>query len=777
MLLRKIKEIKGYRIFSDFTWPETLLNFEKFNLIYGMNGSGKTTITTILSDLGHRCPSSAESVVFEFDSCSVNGSSPESEPIPPIKVFNRAFVQHAIFEDPAKQELAPVFYLGEDSVEKQKRVAELKQKLEQLEPELKGLNERHKAEQRLLDQHCSQTAASIKNALTKPGGKFNNFNRAEYVRKAGGFTNTNIQGMTEGEREELLGVAHSQPMKDINKVSLPSIDYMDLIQRAERLLAKSVTASVIQELAEHPRLGQWVQSGLQLHKADTERQTCFFCEQALPTGRLEELESHFNDELNQFQGELDREIRQIESSKTTIENFQTPATGLFYPHFQNDLSKYAGRWASSKQNVINFLDVLLGALKRKRDKPFEKMELRDAMFIFSGLAKDSNWLLKIVSMFLDASQSFAAISGLQDIERINTLIEKHNSHNATFAKRVEEAMSRIADDMVLESLSNYQKCQGNLQQLSSDKARQDDEVQGIKTEIGHLEREMRQHRRAAEELDEELTAYLGRSELSFKPSDSGYQLFRHGEPAFHLSEGERTAIAFMYFLKTLEDESFELEKSIIIIDDPISSLDSNSLYSAFSFMRHKTENAAQLFILTHNFQLFRLVRSWFRKSFMKSSKPDRHNARIYLLEPHWEDGKRQSTLAEIDPLLRNFDSEYHYLFKQIWDVLRIDGRVPLERYYILPNVGRRLLETFLSFKFPGQEPRLDSLMKKADFDPAKKTRLLRFLHAHSHLDRVSAPEHDLSTLSEAPQVFSDLLGMIKALDEDHYRGLVASLDQ
>ena len=62
-------------------------------------------------------------------------------------------------------------------------------------------------------------------------------------------------------------------------------------------------------------------------------------------------------------------------------------------------------------------------------------------------------------------------------------------------------------------------------------------------------------------------------------------------------------------------------------------------------------------------------------------------------------------------------------------------------------------------------------MKKASFNPAKKIRLLRFLHAYSHYDRGdrgrAAPEYDPSTLGEAPQVFSDLVNLIKTLDEGH----------
>lgn len=287
---------------------------------------------------------------------------------------------------------------------------------------------------------------------------------------------------------------------------------------------------------------------------------------------------------------------------------------------------------------------------------------------------------------------------------------------------------------------------------------------------------MRHHLKAAEELNEEVAAYLGRRELTFETSDSGYRLFRHGEPAYHLSEGERTAIAFMYFLKTLEDESLDLTEAIIVIDDPISSLDANSLYSAFSFMKTKTAEAAQLFILTHNFQLFRLVRNWF-DHMNRGRKKNALNAHMYLLEPKWAEGNRSSSLVPLDPLLANYESEYHYLFKQIWSVAQSTEAAPLDQYYVLPNVGRRLLETFLSFKFPGGKPALGLLMSKVEFDPAKKTRLLRFLHVHSHHDRVADPEHDLSTLSEAPQVFSDLLELMHALDEGHYKGLVASMQQ
>ncbi|WP_100640210.1 AAA family ATPase [Marinobacter salexigens] len=776
MHLTKIQDIKGFRIFKDFSWPDNLDDFARFNLIYGLNGSGKTTLTNIFSDLEHRRPSSASSLHFEFGDKTVDGKLPQTVSIPPVRVFNRNFIEHSIFEDPAQQELAPVFYLGEDSIEKQKEISDLRSKVETVFEDLKSLESQKFAKQKGFDKFCSEGASNIKNALTRPGGRFNNYNRPAFESRVEELLASSGTRLKETERGQLLGVAHAQLMKTVANVKLPSIKFMELAQRVELLLERSVTASVIEELRDNPKLGQWVQTGLNLHQHHFQTDHCLFCNQSLPESRLDDLEAHFNDELNRFQDELDNQIQSIKSSISSINDFELPAAGLLYQHLQADFEKSAGRWKSSKLSVVNFLNTLVSALKTKRENPFKRMELRDYLFAFSTAAKDSNWLLKTASIALDASQNIAAQFGLEVIDRINNLIDEHNRHSSSFEQEVRDAMNRLADDMVLSALDEYQQYKDELRQLDVSLEDKRSERDRKKARMKQLEEEMRHHVKAAEELNEEVAAYLGRRELTFEASDSGYRLFRHGEPAYHLSEGEKTAIAFMYFLKTLEDESLNLTEAIIVIDDPISSLDANSLYSAFSFMKTKTSEAAQLFILTHNFQLFRLVRNWF-DHMNRGRKKNALNAHMYLLEPKWAEGNRSSSLVPLDPLLANYESEYHYLFKQIWSVAQDTEAAPLDQYYVLPNVGRRLLETFLSFKFPGGKPTLGLLMSKVEFDPAKKTRLLRFLHVHSHHDRVADPEHDLSTLSEAPQVFSDLLGLMHALDEGHYKGLVASIQQ
>lgn len=63
-------------------------------------------------------------------------------------------------------------------------------------------------------------------------------------------------------------------------------------------------------------------------------------------------------------------------------------------------------------------------------------------------------------------------------------------------------------------------------------------------------------------------------------------------------------------------------------------------------------------------------------------------------------------------------------------------------------------------------------MKDTKFDEAKKLRILRFLHTHSHGDAIGEPEHDPSLLGEAGSVLKDLLEFIKAQDPAHFAAMV-----
>jgi len=294
----------------------------------------------------------------------------------------------------------------------------------------------------------------------------------------------------------------------------------------------------------------------------------------------------------------------------------------------------------------------------------------------------------------------------------------------------------------------------------------------LDAEIGRLESEIVEHRRPAEDLNEDLRKYLGHSELCLEIKETGYSITRGGVAAGALSEGETTAIALLYFLKSLQDRRFELERGVVVLDDPVSSLDANALFLAFGFIRERTVNAGQLFILTHSFSLFRQIRNWFRhlKGQRKKTVGDRP-ARFLMLEVSEVDGVRSSTIGGLDPLLAEYESEYQYLFARIHEAAKVATPRDLEENYSLPNMARRMLEAFLAFRQPHVGGGLWQKIKEVSFDEAKKHRILRFLHTHSHSIALGEPEHDLTALAEGPSVLGDLLDMMKAEDPGHFAAM------
>lgn len=50
-MLRRFESIKSCGIFEEYQWNPTVPDFERINLIYGTNGSGKTSLSRALDDL------------------------------------------------------------------------------------------------------------------------------------------------------------------------------------------------------------------------------------------------------------------------------------------------------------------------------------------------------------------------------------------------------------------------------------------------------------------------------------------------------------------------------------------------------------------------------------------------------------------------------------------------------------------------------------------------------------------------------------------------------
>ena len=169
-----------------------------------------------------------------------------------------------------------------------------------------------------------------------------------------------------------------------------------------------------------------------------------------------------------------------------------------------------------------------------------------------------------------------------------------------------------------------------------------------------------------------------------------------------LSEGESTAIALLYFLRGLRETPDAPD--IVVVDDPVTSLDDSGVFTAHSFVKEAVsrdhgEPGPMIVITTHNHSYFRLLVDWCGHLNRKQRE------RALLFETvAYVDGSHQA-ICRIRPMplaLAHAGSEYSILMSHLVEYVQSETKnVDPLSIYVAPNVARRVLEGFLTFKYGG----------------------------------------------------------------------------
>jgi wobble nucleotide-excising tRNase len=688
-MLKRISKIKGYRIFQDFTWPAGLAEFARFNVIYGLNGAGKTTLSTLLRHVEQRQPIADGRVEFVFGSRTVSGADLQSEVVPKVRVFNRDFVGRAVFET-GSGKLPPVYYFGEDSAEKQKRIVDLNKQINAIEVEQRKQADDAKRAVKSLDEYCTGAARGIRNLLTVAGGgSYNNYDarnfkhQAQRIQSAGG---SHVR-LTSEMRESYMALRDGKALSSVQPVVLEFPDLIGLRSEVDAVLRASVVSTVLDELATDQVVAGWVYQGLLLHSGDRLSTACRFCRQPLRVDRVSQIEAHFNDEFKRLKQRVLDLLAKVEGALSFERALQLSPAEVLYEKLRPQYEQAVSQLRSHSHAIKGALEALKAALVAKRDDPFQNIELESWLKLVGPGHGFSHAVLTILALIGEGTQAMASLAGAQALARINSTIAEHNRLTATFDREVNAARAALADDEVLAAFDGWsERSMAVTSAETAEKSARDKKAE-LASEVTRLEAEIKQHHQPAAELNDELAGYLGRSEISFVPDKNGYRLMRGGQTAHHLSDGERTAVAFLYFLKSLQGTDFDLRNGIVVIDDPVSSLDANSLFSAFGYMQTRTADAKQIFILTHNFSFFRQVQHWFKSL----QRHRRETIRYFSVQPSVVDGQRAAILTDLDPFLTKFESEYQYLFRRVYEVSTLSQGQELESYYGMPNIARRFV--------------------------------------------------------------------------------------
>lgn len=775
-LIHKINKVDNYRIFQNWK-PDGGVEFARVNLIYGQNGSGKSTLANLLAGCAaNACPESEsrdgnnDEANSGLQLLATQDAGLSSFPIDlddrefwgRVRVFNKDFVRKNLrFEEANGPQPAALLTIGERLADAEEQLKILHPQRDEVKNSIHALEKRVTSSENAIGKRMTAVAKQIVDDLrSSPISRY----RATNVyskRQVRELLENNPLSLTDAstdlaaDRERATGQA-------MNSVNLPPRGILmeqDALNDVRQLLATSVLGNTpISELVGHPGRSMWVQEGISLHQ---DLEECLFCGQELPADRLKALNAHFDESFKKIQADIDSFINRLRRSEAISRSYldSFPGRSDVYEDSQEELQNSRTIYESEHNTYAETIHSIVLALKEKRENPFGTPKL------------SSNLTLTAPA-----------------IDSIKSVVDKHqekiNLHDTEAAK----AAQRVEYFHIANFLDEYAKLKKDLEALKEEQNSQKTDLEDLDREIAILESVDGDPAPGANELTNGLCGLLGRNELTFSTQDSKhYVIKRAGAPATHLSEGEQTAIALLYFLSSVRENKIAGDPPIVVIDDPVSSLDHGILFGASAHIWSElvvNTYASQVFLLTHNFEFFRqwLIqmeavpksrREGGYKAYRVCAHVDGHGCRKPKLEVWKLDDDRRKRLR----------SQYHFFFDQVATCLKeydkdFDLMAQMEAAALVPNTARKLLEGFLSFRTPANMGKLHNSVRAAldahpGLDDSVRTMVVRYAHANSHLEEAD-PTKPLEPSESVPFLHA-LFTFMDHVDSEHFTSMCQAL--
>lgn len=741
-MIKKIGTIKHFAVFENYDWDLSStdkngrpLKFEKVNILYGRNYSGKTTLSRIFRSLETgQLPENYDDPQYEL--IDENGNKIDQNNLDdfssPVRVFNEDFIKSNLkfLIDPTG-EIAPFAILGNTNGTLVDEIKELTKEIGSSEEPKTGLHKAVDDANNALDsanQALSEAESDLKSKLSKKATdksigikyKSDRFGDVNYtIAKIRSDIETIYQNEYQGPStadiancEAILRDTVHEPITNIRFQH----QYSTYKDEAVSLLEKEIgTSNKIQRLIHDTALNLWVKRGVEI--ADN-ASICPFCGNPITDEFWSELHAHFDEESRKLENDIGGLIEQIrkEINKGAI-NDASIKLQLY--------SEYIGKYEVAKKLLDEKLSEYYNALQELIDQLEKRLANISHPVEFlsdKNCDNDIEEALNRLNLVLNENNSYAGelknkqtsaktVLRLKEVEDFcNTIDYRAVSEKIEKLKSIRDAAESKLND-VKDDLSNKQEALDGKKRLLNDE------------ELG------------AKHVNEYLNDFFGHHFVTLeahKDNDDAKQIkfciMRNGKPAYNLSEGECSLISFCYFMAKLDDVATSGQKPIIWIDDPISSLDSNHIYFIFSLIVSKIAKTgcfSQLFISTHNLDFLKYLNRLKSYHLDKDGKQVADSKAYFLIERIGN----HSSIQALPQYLKSNATEYNYLFSQIYKVSQCVA-VTDDNYDILYSFGnsaRKFLEMYLYFKYPTDEellPKLKRFFEPEDVPPILINRLV-----------------------------------------------------
>ncbi|QQW90125.1 AAA family ATPase [Helicobacter pylori] len=701
-MMINIKKIKSFKAFCGLDAIE-MGGFKDYNVIFGNNGCGKTSLTRAFELLipknkhieKYRTISTAESPSIEFEckdgSYKIEPNSNIGAPSFKVEIYNSDFLHNnAPFNSEfGLKKLDDGTNILEGSVlgEETKEINQLKDFKEKVEKRKKKIKDENDTETLSAEQESEikkydeeiekirkkVTSKTIQITLDKI--KINNIcevskNHFKYQEDI----LTNLE-KDFGELDEAM-----KKFDDLKEMELPK-DYQTIKDKLKSLFSFDINkeaGQVSKEIKEHiSKVGrEFIEKGIELQKKMPDN-ACPFCTQEITDDIIQAYTSYFNKRIEQFnQDSLEisgalKKILEQWNIKEILQSFER-----FEPFMKKDLSTNK----ESLENALEQIKVLLEKLQKevgkkegvKNEKEFQETD-KKLSENYENLQKCVNETRNILNQKKEQKKKLEKLK--TELKEARIKKAKHDSYDSQKSK--EEARRKLS---ILNRIHERLNC--------------------LLEKIDKKLKELYDQKRPDIEI---INNYLKALKLPKYSLDKDYRIvlnsdaLENSEAKIILSDGEKTTLAFAYFLARLKlfYKKEDLKNLVVVIDDPISSLDEQRIYNTTCLVakinqelageKLSNENKAQVFVLTHNHTFMaRLIN-------MVGS-----HARYFQLERH----QGQLKIVCKDKVKGYFDTFYLLLFKEVYAFAKKETvQDDFNEAINYGNKIRILLESFLKINF------------------------------------------------------------------------------
>jgi len=596
-----------------------------------------------------------------------------------------------------------------------------------------------------------------------------------------GIDNFSDKTLSDDDKKKFEAISKSEAEK--NQSALPKltpINFTLLFTRVKSLLDKKVVSELLERLKDpedkdgglDEELNNWVKQGFDIHKAKNQFKKCLFCENNLNQNFFDSLARHFSKDYEDLQNSIEFLIKDLKKERT--ENISEKNIELYFD-LRNSYETKAKEYNEIVKKQNDWLNHSETWLEQKYKNPFDPD----------------------IPEMVEAPEDYTNLLN-KTIDELNEIISKHNLRVKNHNTEVTSAREKLELHSIAVALSeqDYKKMGNEVKEAEKKEKEALEAINKNNSEISELEKQTSNIGKAIKDINKHLKEFFGREEIKLEldGDKKGYTIKRDGQPAKNLSEGEKTAIAFSYFVVKVGEGDFDKSNGIIFIDDPISSFDSNFIYHCFSLINTHFKEVGQLFISTHNFQLFNLVKEWFinkNNHARKDNEKPKTNGQadkpmpceFFMIENFTESDIRKAKIVELDKTLRNYKSEYHFLFSLLNKFKDVD--LNYADFYTIGNVARRFFDIFADFKIPDsrdQKQKMEAVVKESNESKKEHDKIsdsdwnkaYKLVNEFSHnSDPTSTIEH--KDKSESKDAIKILLNIVKESDPKHYEILEKNL--